>query len=344
MRKVASFLAVLISLILAGSSARAEDATAEALYQEGRRAAAAKDWATACKKFRESHDREPAPGTLLNLADCEENQGKLLGALTHFEAAARLFPAGHERSGYAKERAASVGRRVPKLTVRLHPASPTGTRVELDGKAIDAHVAIPLDPGAHALLVAAPGRADVRSSIRLSEGESREIEVAAGVVASSTRPAETPEPAPTQAPPTMPPATSTPAPATSPQAPAPGAPPGPAAGTENRAASLRTAGWIGVGAGAASMGVGVIGAIITASAKSSADRNCTPACNADGLDAQSRGKTWSAIGTAGFVVGSVGLLAGAGILLFVAPSRSAASRVGIQPVAGGAALGWAGTF
>src|SRR5689334_22746525 len=122
-----------MGITLAGLSlesvARADDPVADALYQEGRRAVIAKDWATACKKFQESHDREPAPGTLLNLADCEENRGRLVDALAHFEAAGRLFQVGDERVTYAKQRASGIERRVPKLTLRLHPTSPTGTVV-----------------------------------------------------------------------------------------------------------------------------------------------------------------------------------------------------------------------
>src|SRR5512140_1442198 len=94
-----SLVAVALALAtsLAGSSARADD-TAESLYREGRRAAVAKDWDLACKKLKESMDREPAPGTILNLADCEENRGHLLAAIAGYQAAAARFKPGDERA------------------------------------------------------------------------------------------------------------------------------------------------------------------------------------------------------------------------------------------------------
>src|SRR4029079_13618987 len=84
---VSSILAMFLGI---PAFAHATDATAETLYQEGRRAAQQKDWDLACKKFKESLDREPAPGTLLNLGDCEERRGRLVAAEGHFISAARL--------------------------------------------------------------------------------------------------------------------------------------------------------------------------------------------------------------------------------------------------------------
>jgi outer membrane protein assembly factor BamD (BamD/ComL family) len=70
-------LLLALPLLLLSAPARADE-SAESLYQQGRDAAQAQNWELACKKFKESHDREPAPGTLLNLGDCEEHQSKLV--------------------------------------------------------------------------------------------------------------------------------------------------------------------------------------------------------------------------------------------------------------------------
>jgi hypothetical protein len=104
----------------------------------------------------------------------------------------------------------------------------------------------------------------------------------------------------------------------------------------------RTAGYVSLGVGAAAGGVGVLGGLITMSAKKTADANCVGGCNADGLDAESRGKTWSAVSTVGFVAGAVGLGAGAALIL-LAP-KNAASAVSARPLPGGAGLEWSALF
>ena len=63
--------------------ARAEadpEAAAEALFRSGREAAAAGDHGVACARFRESQRLQPAAGTLLNLAICEEHLRQLVEA------------------------------------------------------------------------------------------------------------------------------------------------------------------------------------------------------------------------------------------------------------------------
>ncbi|NOU28880.1 MAG: hypothetical protein HOO96_13330, partial [Polyangiaceae bacterium] len=63
-----------LALVLIAAPAFRDDA--ETLFREGRKALEAGDYAVACAKFAESQRIEPAPGTLLNLAGCEERSGK----------------------------------------------------------------------------------------------------------------------------------------------------------------------------------------------------------------------------------------------------------------------------
>src|SRR5262245_59061569 len=67
------------------ASARAENVSAEALFRAGRAATARGDHAAACTHYRESYRLEQAPGTLLNLALCEETLGKLASAWQHYQ-------------------------------------------------------------------------------------------------------------------------------------------------------------------------------------------------------------------------------------------------------------------
>lgn len=293
----------------------AQDAQAEVLYQEGRRAAQAKDWETACRKLKESLDRDPAPGTLLNLGDCEENRGKLLDALGHFQSAARLFPAGKERAFYAKDRANAVEKRLSKLTISLLPTAAVGRTVECDGAPIDAArlgTAMPLDPGEHTVIVRATGRADVRSAIKLAPGEARQIEIEAG--AASPVPAPAPVAAPAER------------------------------SARSSASPLRTLGVASVGVGAVGLGLGLACGFMTLNAKSTADDKCRAGCQPEGLDAQRQGKTWSALSTVGFVTAGAGLLGGVGLLVLAPSSRAPVGTLSARPLAGGTELSLGGSF
>jgi hypothetical protein len=307
--------------------ARANDPAAEMLYQEGRRAAQARDWATACQKFQESNAREAAPGTLLNLADCEENRGKLIDAAAHFEAAANTFRADDERASYAKKRADAIDKRIAKLVVRLAPGTPAGATVERDGNKLDPGaigVGARLNPGEHTFVVRAAGRADAKSVVRLAEGESRDVVLTAG------------DPITANAPPIAAsialadPHVDTSSP--------------PNADHETSGSnSLRTLGYVGIGVGIAGVALGLVGGLETLSAKSAVNNECQPGCNSSGLNSESRGKTWSAISTTSFIVGGVGLASGIGLLV-LAPKNGIAGGLMLHPTIGGAGATWTASF
>lgn len=294
--------------------AHAEDAQAELLYQEGRRAALAKDWPTACKKFKESNDREPAPGTLLNLADCEENRGQLRDAYAHFEAAAAAFPSGPtgtERAAYARERALAVDKHLARLTVR----APAFANLSCDGVAIEASKAVALDPGEHVIVVHAPGRAEVRSTLKLAQGEARQIEIDAGPPALVT--ADPVHNAHDSSPP-------------------------PKAGS-----ALKTAGFVSLGVAAVGLGVGVVGGILTVGANQKVKEECAAsACSASGLDAQRDGKMWSTVSTVGFVGTGVFAAAGGAMLIVasMAPKSRTPASLSVTPTNGGSTVTLMGTF
>jgi len=319
---VVSSLAILAALVASATPAFAGDVLAETLYQEGRRAAQAHDWNLACKKYRESQEREPAPGTLLNLADCEEKRGELMAALAHFDAAAALFQ--DDRAGFAKQRAVALESRLPKLTLRLAPNAPVGTTVERDGHAVEGAsfgLPVPLDPGEHSLVVKAPGRVDVKVAVQVREAESKELVLAPGDGSAS----------PSSAP--------------------PAADPGVLGGHSRSPASSgsnarRTAGFIGLGVGALGLGAGIVGTLMIGSAKTDADANCRQeGCTDDGLAAQSRGKTANVIATGGMVMAALGVATG-GVLLFVVPAlgKTRASGLAAIPVPGGSMMGVRGDF
>ena len=57
---------------------------AAALFDEGRAALQRRDWDFACAKFAASERLDPAIGTQFNLANCEEERGRLATAWVMF--------------------------------------------------------------------------------------------------------------------------------------------------------------------------------------------------------------------------------------------------------------------
>ncbi len=121
--------------------------------------------AEACPKFEESQRADPASGTLLALAYCQDLSGLLASALANYLAAADLAAkeGQPERQQAAAERATGLQKRVSTLTIVV-PAElsqQAGLRIERDGIEVDRtsyNVSLPLNGGTHAIVVTAPGR------------------------------------------------------------------------------------------------------------------------------------------------------------------------------------------
>jgi hypothetical protein len=364
-------LGVLSGLAPVGRVAHAADTQAEQLYRAGQKAVAAQDWAGACTDFRASEAREHAPGTVLNLAVCEEKLGQLVQAKAHFEIAAKEFRRRDPRIGYATRLAAAIDLRIPRLTMHLAPTLPPDATLERDGAPVDlsplrqagaAGQTVALDPGVHVLVVRAAGHADAHLDVKLPEAAREEITLAAGPLTDTGAAAAlAPAPPPSSAlAPVAPSAFTTTSPAGGAAAGAPSADGG---------SSLRGLGIAATAVGGAGLAFGFIAGAITLSKKSSADSNCSSTtCNAAGAAAESSGQTWSAVSTAGVVAGAAILATGI-TLIIVSPrdgDRSAGAavgasgvhgvrltRVGLAPNLGGpggsgsgsgASLGLAGTF
>jgi hypothetical protein len=171
-------------LLTVPSLARAGDpAAAEALFRQGIEAMAQKDYVVACDKFAESERLDPGAGTLANLADCQEKSGKLATAWQSWHDAIDKLPPGDEAVGRAQQRVAQLEGRLPRLTIRLLPGAPSGTRVLRDGTELgpaSLGAGLPLDPGPHEVVVKAPGRVDRSYPLPIGEGEHKDLNVEAG--------------------------------------------------------------------------------------------------------------------------------------------------------------------
>jgi hypothetical protein len=319
-------LPVLLALALAPVGARAESHSprADALFREGRAAAQAGDFQTAYAKFDESERIEPAPGTLLNLADCEEHLGKLLAAREHFDLAASAFPVRDARHAFAARRAALLEERIPRITLRLAAGAPAGTTVRIGANVLDPTALarpVRVDPGTVTVVVTAPGRADRTYAWTVGERDHLDESIEPGGApdaAGAVQPS--PPPSPTQPP--------TPAPATVP------------ASADVTPGGTRTLGFVLGGAGLAAIGVGTVTGLLALDRASTVKSHCdaTDACDAQGLDAASQGKWLAPTSTIAFIAGGVLVAAGAYFVFWHDRGRDVAWAPWVEPGGGGAAM------
>ncbi len=162
-----------------GSPAR----QAELLFDEGIALLKAKKFAEAYAKFEESQKLDPAPGTLFNLATCEEGQGRFATAARRWREGLALLPAGDSRRANAEKYAAEADSKAGRLVLRLAPQAPPGTTATLDDRPLgagDLAAAIVVDPGAHRIVVRAPGYEPRDITATTASGETREVALTPG--------------------------------------------------------------------------------------------------------------------------------------------------------------------
>ncbi len=280
-------LSALIGLALGLSlvnTAHADAKTAEAIFQAGREALSKGDTDAACERFRESFRLEPAAGTLLNLGECEVKRARIASAWQAFHDAGGLLPPSDFRVAYARDRAASLKPRIP--TVRLQvDARARAPHIVLDGVELGSAslgVALPLDPGEHQFVVRGAGQREARTAFRITEGERRELTLAAGDEIAAARPRVEPP------------------------------------RDRHRKAWVMAA----FGAGAAGIATGAVAGIIAIDAAGTYRDHCDDAgCDPAGIRAASRGGPLAVVSTVGLGVGAVGIAVGS-YLLATTPKAS----------------------
>lgn len=317
------------ALLLVAGDAAAEPpsgqdvATAQALFDEGKRLMAAGNYAEACPKLVESQRIDPGGGTLFAIALCHESEGKTATAWADFNLAAA-----EARKDRRADREAAAVEHVralePKLTrVRVAPiAKVPGLEIRRDGTRVgDAQwgTPLPIDPGEHLFEASAPGKKGWRQSVDV-RGDGATVDVAIPVLVDDDA-----------APATAPAASAAPAPSAASASP-------PRATVEADASSQRTWALVAGGVGVVATGVG-LGFGLSASSKwSEAETACPNGLCTDqskvsaGEDA---GKT-ADIATGLVITGAVALAVGV-VLWLTAPSPSDRASHG---AASSILLGW----
>ena len=186
----AAGLLTLGALFIAGSASAepgaTEKATAEALFQQGTELMAEKQFAAACEKFAGSQQLDPALGTVLRLADCNDRIGKSASAWAMFKEGASMARSRGEpeRQRIADERALDLEKRLSRLEIKLESRNvPGGYELKLNGVSIPRatwDTPLPVDPGRQKLEASAPGRVTWTGSVEVPEGPAtRSIEIPA---------------------------------------------------------------------------------------------------------------------------------------------------------------------
>ena len=231
--RAALTLGVLVTLTLSANNASAQTAadraTAQALFDRAKKLMSAGNYAEACPALEESQRIEPRSGTLLNLADCHEQAGRLASAWTTFVEAATLAKTEGkaDRESGARERAAALLPRLSHLVIDVPSAASTlGLEVTRDGQRVGpAQFGLPLpaDAGIHVVSAKAPGRkpwqaeATVRGSASTTNVIVPDLESSSppAAIGPSSTPVEPPAPEPAATAPAASPAVPPPAPTTS---------------------------------------------------------------------------------------------------------------------------------
>lgn len=255
-------------------------AAAEALFDQARSAMDHEEYEEACTKFRESNRLDPAAGTLLNLANCEELRGKLATAWELFRAVEDQLPPGDDRIPEARDRAAKLKPRLPRLTIDAGNPPPDGMEVKRDGVVLGSASLgspLPVDPGEHEVVVTLRGQSPKTFQVSLNEGESKTLDITgAGSDVG-----------------------------------------GGGTGQLDSSSGNQTLGYVFGGIGIAGVVFGSITGVMALGKKSTVDEQCDSArfCSGEGADAASSGSTLATLSTVGWVVGALGIGAGAYFLL-----------------------------
>lgn len=323
-----ALLGALATTTLAAPAARANDAAAQQLFDDAKKAMADGKWALACPKLEESLRLSATAGTKFNLGDCYEHVGRTASAWAQFlSAATQTKMAGQkDREKAARDRATALEPRLSRLAIVVAAEGrPAGLEVKRDGELVGQAQwgeAVPVDPGEHTVVASAPGKRAWKAKVEVTG-------------AATTAKLSVPE---------LDDASPAAAPAADATAARPASAPAPVEPARAGSSSNAGLGWALVGVGGAAVVGGVVMFVLRGSEISKLDA----ACGADGkrcppssADDIANGKTYTALGIGLFGLGVVAAGVGVGVLVVGGKDRAAA-QVRLAPV--GRGVGIVGAF
>ena len=173
--RVNVFLAVFLG---SGAVLAQSESVAEALFRTARGEMKAGKYAEACPKLAESQRLDPSPGTILNLAICEERRGRIATAWVKFKELLDTTRPEDPRARLAREHIAALGPSIPHLRIRLEVQPGQTLVVLLDGAKLgpaSLDVPLPIDPGPHRVEVSDERGRKSEQSVDVRLGEQAEL-------------------------------------------------------------------------------------------------------------------------------------------------------------------------
>lgn len=279
---------------------------ARSLAGEGKDAFDAQSYARAVDLFHRAYALVPAPTIALYEAQALVKLGRLVEAEEAYMRAVRTQLDANSSEQFrvavadAERELSELQPRIPKIviTVTGPAAGKADVQVELDGKPLKAAVigvGLPIDPGLHVLRAVASGGEPAEVRFRISEKEQQRLEIA-------------PVPGPIEAAAVAPVLRPTPPPAV----------------PKPRRTWQKPLAIAAGGVGVAGLATGIVTGLMAGSRHSTAERECPRrVCTEGSAGAQALDSFHSlrTVSTVGYVIGGVGLAAGAA-LLFTAPASA----------------------
>jgi hypothetical protein len=342
MRRITGILAgvLLLSAAATGLAQEASDAARRAARQlgsEGISLYEKQQYAEALEKLARAYDMHRVPTLGLWYARALASTGKLLDASERYEEVMRL-PVPEDatevmlqaRDDAVKEHQ-QLQARIPTLEITLVGAAPSEVLVTIDGKSFDSKLIglpIALNLGDRQVEIRRGSQA-ASQTVSLKEGDRQKVTLNLA------------PPDATVAPTAVPAAQAAPAPVT------PAAVPAGADAQQDRGAAggdmQSTLGWVAVGVGGAGLVLGTVTGIMTRAKESDLDQVCRgDACPPNAKDDIDAYDGYYALSTVGFVVGGIGLLGGAALLLTAPDELQQAAEV--RPFIGIGSAGVQGRF
>ncbi len=179
-------LATMLFASFVASRASADNKTvATQLFDDAKKLMDSGKAAEACPKLEESMRLDPADGTELRLAYCYELTGRTATAWGLFKVGLEKAKktGNQKRIEFATEHLAIVEPRLSHVTLSLDSAAKVaGLEVKWDYEVLGTAslgTALPVDPGAHKLIVSAPGKKTFESTITINgDGKNETVKIA----------------------------------------------------------------------------------------------------------------------------------------------------------------------